>query len=109
LDVPEEAILKNLTTVFLYVIAALVVIYIGDYVSVRYGIPHNRPQMGFVTIHQYYAVPQKNRSTEYMAAQPFVQTCVHSLFPHFGDPPCWYLNRHTKQVINVGGMPRSPY
>jgi hypothetical protein len=27
-------------------------------------------------------------------------TCVHSLFPHMGYQPCWYLSRHSEQRTN---------
>ncbi len=84
-------------------VACLVILYAGDYLSLRYRIPGNREQFGSVEVQRYYAVPQKNRSTEYIFDQPVTQACVNSLFPHFGDPPCWYLNRHKRQEINVGG------
>ena len=25
--------------------------------------------------------------------EPESRTCVHSLFPHLGQPPCWYAER----------------
>jgi hypothetical protein len=94
------------------VIAAVIVIgcllYAGDYLSVRLRIPNNREQFGSVEVRRYYAVPLKNRSTEYMFDQPADESCVYSLFPHFGDPPCWYLSRHPRQEIQMGRMPPDP-
>jgi hypothetical protein len=29
------------------------------------------------------------------------KTCVHSLFPHSGDPPCWFLIRHAEQRTDI--------
>ena len=84
-------------------ILSFVVVYACDYVSLRYRIPNNREQFGTMQVRRYYAVPMKNRTTEYMFDQPTSQTCVHSIFSHFGDPPCWYLARHTRQEIDVGG------
>jgi len=26
---------------------------------------------------------------------------VRSLFPHFGNPPCWYLRKHTEKQIDI--------
>lgn len=77
--------------------------YVGDYVSLRYRIPGHREQFGSVEVRRYYAVPLKNRKTEYMFDQPAPVRCVHSIFGHFGDPPCWYLARHRRQEIKVGG------
>ena len=76
-------------------------LYIGDYLSLRYRIPNHREQFGTVMVERSYAIPQKDRKTEYMFDPPAPQTCVNSLFPHFGDPPCWYLRRHTRQQINA--------
>jgi hypothetical protein len=79
-------------------------VYASDYLSLRLPIPNHRPQFGSVMVERYYAVPLKNRKTEYMFDQPVAVTCVHSLFPHFGDPPCWYLSRHTRQKIRLGAL-----
>jgi hypothetical protein len=77
-----------------------ILVYLGDYLSLRYAIP-KRDTYGSVTVRQLYAVKLKNKQTEYMFNPPAQQECVNSLFPHFGDPPCWYLNRNTRQTINV--------
>jgi len=80
----------------------LILLYAGDYLSVRYGIPKNRDPLGSVDIQVYYAVGLKNSKVEYMRADPETQTCVHSLFPHLGYQPCWYVNRHRRKLIEVG-------
>ncbi|HLI83760.1 MAG TPA: hypothetical protein VKV17_07555 [Bryobacteraceae bacterium] len=77
-------------------------VYAGDYLSLVLQIPGHRAQFGSIMVERDYAVPLKNRGTEYMFDQPVAVTCVHSLFPHFGDPPCWYLSRHTRQEIKLG-------
>jgi len=79
---------------------ALVLLYTGDYLSVRYRIP-NRDPLGVVKIQRYYAVRQKDRKTEYYFLDPENRQCVHSLFPHFGFSPCWYLGRKTKEEIDM--------
>lgn len=77
----------------------LLLLYGGDYFSLRWRIPSNRQQFSSVEVERYYAVPLKDRKTEYMFDQPALEACVVSLFPHFGDPPCWYLSRHKRQEI----------
>jgi hypothetical protein len=54
-----------------------------------------------VTIQPYYAIHQKNGKTEFDYAQPQIQVCVQSLFPHFGYAPCWYVKRHTDKRIDI--------
>jgi hypothetical protein len=84
-------------------VLAFVLLYTGDYLSLRYRIPHHREQFGSVRVQRYFAVPMKNRTTEYMFQPPVFERCVNSLFPHFGESPCWYLNRNRRQEIRVGG------
>ena len=83
------------------VLLALAVLYVGDYLSLRCRIPKGRAQFGVVKIQSYYAVGLKSGKTDFMFLGPKNQTCVHSLFPHIGDSPCWYLNRKKVQRINM--------
>ena len=83
------------------VVAAVVLVYIGDYLSLRFQIPGGRPQFGQVTVDPLYAIHVKNGKIQYEPGQQETDTCVHSLFPHFGDRPCWYLSRHTDKIINI--------
>ncbi|HLY19367.1 MAG TPA: hypothetical protein VKR61_19205 [Bryobacteraceae bacterium] len=84
-----------------WTILTAALVYIGDYLSLRYRIPNQREQFGSVMVQRSYAIPQKDRKTEYMFDPPAPQICVNSLFPHFGDPPCWYLRRHARQQISA--------
>ena len=77
-------------------------VYVCDYVSLRYRIPNNRAQFGSVVVQVTWVIPMKDGKTQYAFDPPGPQECVNSLFPHLGDPPCWYLTRHTKQQINTG-------
>jgi len=92
-----------LKRVLIIAVLAFALIYAGDYISLRYRIPNSREQFGSVMVEQSYAVPQKDKKVEYIFDPPAPQTCVNSLFPHFGDPPCWYLERHKRQQVNVPG------
>jgi len=79
----------------------VVVAYAADYVSLRYRIPHQREPFGTVEIQPLYAIHEKSGKTEYDFPPAESQTCVHSLFPHFGYAPCWYLERHTEKRIDI--------
>jgi hypothetical protein len=90
-----RTLIKRILLTLLLVAAA---VYAGDYVSVRVRMRHPKPDDPFetVTALRLLAIGEKGNKTEYTVdpVQP-EQTgvCVHSLFPHFGDPPCWYLKR----------------
>ena len=83
------------------VLALAALVYVGDYLSLRFRIPNTRGQFGTVTVTPYYAVHEKNNKIEYDFAEPQNRTCVHSLFPHFGSPACWYLSRHKEEKIEI--------
>lgn len=74
----------------------IVVIYLCDAVSV-----HFRHSYGTVVVKRYYAIPLKGKKTEYMGLEPETDTCVNSLFPHSGYPPCWYLSKHNRKEIDM--------
>jgi hypothetical protein len=55
-----------------------------------------------VQVERLYAIALKNGRTEYEldAQQPEVTvTCVRTLFPHQGYPPCWYVRRNSQKLI----------
>jgi hypothetical protein len=78
----------------------LLLVYLADSISIRYRIPNGREQFGSVEVQKLLAVPQKDHKIEYIADPPQAQQCVHSLFPQFGLPPCWYESRHATQQVN---------
>lgn len=80
---------------------ALSILYACDYFSVRFRIPAGREPLGTVQIRRYYAIPLKNGKTEFTSAGSETQACVHSLFPHLGRNPCWYLNRNKRKTIKM--------
>ncbi len=80
--------------------ALLLVLYLGDTISINYQIPKGRERFGSVEVQKLLAVPQKNHKMEYIADPPQTQQCVHSLFPQLGLTPCWYLARHAMQQVN---------
>lgn len=78
-----------------------VLLYAADYLSLRFPIPKSRAPFGSVTVTPAYVIHEKNGKVEYQFADPVEQTCVNSLFPHFGYGPCWYVRRHTEKRIDI--------
>jgi len=94
--------LKGLLGTFVVsLIAVLAFTYLADYVLLRYRMSTNRNPYGTVTVQPYYAVPRKDHKTEFLFDDPQDQTCVNSLFPHFGSSPCWYLSRNKQKRIDM--------
>jgi len=91
---------RILVTVIL--LAAL--FYLGDYLSVRVRMIHPKPADPFdsATTPRILAIPEKNGKVSYETDVQNPQqtiTCVHSLFPHFGYSPCWYIKPRLGQPI----------
>lgn len=87
--------------ILLIIILAFSILYVCDDLSVRYKIPRSRDPFGSVTIRRYYAVGLKDRKTEIIFLDPENRVCVHSLFPHMGYSPCWYLSRRNVERVDI--------
>jgi hypothetical protein len=75
------------------------VVFLGDYLAVRF--PGSRNPFGSVDVQPYYAIHLKNKKTEFDFNVPSqTSVCVRSLFPHLGYAPCWYASRKTVQRID---------
>jgi hypothetical protein len=97
----REIIKRLLLRSIAIVVLSAGAIYLCDYLLLRIRIATNRAPYGTVTITPYYAVPQKDGKTQFMFDDPEDETCVHSLFPHVGDEPCWYLSRKKEKRIDI--------
>jgi hypothetical protein len=97
----RSAFLYRLNQAALILIAVGAVVYAGDYLSLRFRIPGNRPQLASVSVQPLLAVPQKNGKYEFMLGDQVSQTCSNSLFPQLGYAPCWYVNRHKQPQIKM--------
>jgi hypothetical protein len=89
------------------IVVVLVAAFIVDYIVLRAKImfPRLGGATGTVQMTRLYAIAQKNGRVEYEldANQPEVtMPCVHSLFPHMGNSPCWYLQQNATKPISVG-------
>ena len=83
--------------ILILLVAIPAVVYLVDFAVVKLrGNPTST-----VTIKQYYAIPLKGNKLQYVPADPDTEECVQALFPHGGDRPCWYVNRHTRRQIDM--------
>ncbi|MBZ5586600.1 MAG: hypothetical protein LAQ30_31320 [Acidobacteriia bacterium] len=85
----------------LAIAGASALLYAADWLILH---ARSKPR-GSVEVQRYYAVTLKDRKTEYYFDEPQTQTCVHAIFPHSGEPPCWYLERHKQQRIDIQSSP----
>ena len=101
---PDQSISTFAKRVLISFLVVLGLIYGGDYLSVRVRMVHPKPADPFESLkaRRVLAIPEKNGRTEYEmdALNPEqIVTCVHSLFPHNGYSPCWYVKPRINQPI----------
>jgi hypothetical protein len=89
--------LHRLSTGFvvMYMLAALLLLYAGDYVVLRF-----RGDSTTSTVTIFDAAPLKDGRVSVFYDQPQTQTCVRSIFPWLGYEPCWYLKRHAIRIAS---------
>jgi hypothetical protein len=98
----------------LYAIILLIGLAYGyDYASVRRRMSMKKPGDPFdvVTYPHLLAIPQKGNKVDYEldALSPMTsEPCVHSLFPHYGYTPCWYVLRKSKNPTPMMIVLRAP-
>ena len=108
-DPPRRVRLPYIWILPVIVVIAGVVLYAGDFLSLRLRLPR-REMLGSVTVHTYYSVKLKSGKTEYDYAGDHDVNCANSLFPQLGLKPCWYLSRHTDEQITIdSGNPNNPH
>lgn len=92
---------------FVYALLMLLAVAYGyDYASVSHRANAQKPGDPFdvVTYPHLLAIPQKGNKVEYaLDAQSPMESdpCVHSLFPHYGYTPCWYIVRKSKSPTQM--------
>lgn len=94
-------VLRGLAWTFLLLAGLGAVAFPADYAVLRYRMAAGRSPFGVVTVRPYYAVRLKSGKTEFLFQDPRQESCVNSVFPHFGEEPCWYARRHTEKRTDI--------
>ena len=90
-------------------VATVVVLYLCDYLWLRFRMATNRDAFGSVTRDVYYSVKLKNGKTEFSYGGQQSFECPNSLLPEYWEKPCWYARRQKDQQINIdSGNPHNP-
>jgi hypothetical protein len=77
-------------------IALLALAYVGDWAVLQFrersGSAHSS-----VIVENTDAIKEKGGKVEFFFNPPQPTPCVRALFPHEGQPACWWLARHSDQ------------
>lgn len=104
--VSSSAASFSVRRVLLGFVALFVLLYVGDlaWYELRVLVPHFGSATGSVHRIRLLAIPTKGNKIEYEidAVHPEEDVpCSHSIFPHGGNRPCWYLVRHANDPISM--------
>ena len=85
-------------------VLTLVILYLGDYASFRVRMMHPKSADPLESIRalRVLAIPEKNGKISYEVDQVNPEQtvkCVHSIFPHAGYSPCWYVKPRINRPI----------
>jgi hypothetical protein len=86
----------KLQRVILSLLFFLAVLYLGDYAQLKL-----RGAGGLSTVPIILGTPMKDGRVQIFRGDNQTETCVHSLFPHLGYSPCWYVKQNSMQLIGA--------
>jgi hypothetical protein len=82
-------------------LAALGIVYGVDYASISWKVRSNQQPFADIVVDQVYTSTNKWKEVVWSRGVSVNERCVYSLFPHFGNRPCWYVRRHTMNITNT--------
>jgi hypothetical protein len=92
--------LKIIGRLMVAALATLVLLYGGDYAVAKRGVARNQSAWTeSVKVQPMYIIPHKDSKAEYVFGEPQMVTCLHSIFPHFGYSPCWYVKKNAQPAV----------
>ena len=83
----------------LALVVLVAAVYGGEDLVLRYRMAHNPASPVIDQVPVYDAAEVKGGKVEFYFNQGETQPCVHALFPHFGDAPCWYVKGHPQKQV----------
>lgn len=86
--------------IVLTLLALCALAYAADWAVLRLR-EHRGSAYGSVMVDNTEVVKEKGGKVEYFFNPPQSTSCVHAIFPHEGQPACWWLVRHAEQQQSV--------
>jgi hypothetical protein len=77
-------------------LALFAIVYMSDWALLQVR-EHGGSAHGLIVVENDDVVKEKGGKVEYYINPPQPTPCVHALFPHEGQPACWWLARHSEQ------------
>ncbi len=95
--------------ILLALVLLVAVVYLGDYLRLRYLMATNRDAFGSVTRNVFYSVKLKSGKTEFSYGGQQDFECPNSLLPEYWEKPCWLARRQKEvEIVIDSGNPNNP-
>jgi hypothetical protein len=95
--------------VLIVVVVLFAALYGADYAIAKIRVAKNASgSLESVKVQPLYIIPHKDSRAEYVFGDPQMKTCLHSIFPHFGYGPCWYVKRNLQPTVSMTIVPTTP-
>ena len=84
---------RLLTVALATLIVIFVLTFAADWLQLQLR-RHQGSAYGSVMVESTDVVREKGNKVEFYSNPPQPTPCVHAIFPHEGQPACWWLARH---------------
>jgi hypothetical protein len=74
--------------------------YAADYLFLRLRMTSSFAGDAFGSVTTYTATTTKSGKLQIFYEHPETEICAHSLFPHLGRKPCWYVIRSPINLVS---------
>jgi hypothetical protein len=95
-----ETLRRRLSNAGIVVCVSLIILFAGDFLVLRIRIAAQGVAGVTQKVTTFQAALLKDNKFNVYFDQPQIQTCVRSIFPWLDDTPCWYVRRHTVNILN---------
>jgi hypothetical protein len=92
---------NRLQRIVLSFLAFAILIYLGDYAILKLRASSGDGSSAFGSIRITLGTPMKDGRVQIFTGDNQTETCVHSIFPHLGYRPCWYVKQNQMQIIGA--------
>jgi hypothetical protein len=96
-----QRLVRKIKRFLVFAIVLTSVTYAGDFTWLHMRMIWAKPGSPYDSVHlnRVFAVLRKDGRYDILSAPPEDRACVHSIFPHSGVSPCWYVKRLNDKPI----------
>jgi hypothetical protein len=100
-----QRIRKYMTRALAVAVLLAALVWTIDWLILRHKVSQDCDAFGEVEVRYRFSIRLKNRRMEQRSEKPQMVECVHSMFSHYDEAPCWYLERHKNQMQTLDSGP----